>query len=420
MKKRTEGAWIIHHTKKIQNVTQATDFEDIEVAGKCGLFLSNLAASNENSTLNKAQVDAIARASSIKKVELVTLKETLKNSKLIDTSQDGSVSVLGITTSNVLDHTADIFEESNTSNFQKAALELTNYTSDKPVQESHLKEYISDTYKLGNSQSDSLFNQVEDIGLIDYEDFNNEKLYFNGNLFKKDVLGKTNKVLSTLSSEEVRKITDLDTLLVSDGCVTLGTATKILGETLLSKMHSIAMYDFNEVSNSKHSKVFLTKPSSFSKFGNPFEEDALDLAKAFIASLMYGMKISTSGRGKIKGYQMLEYTLKKLLRGEKVGPCTAIGQDYQVLEMKRVVKLDKSETYPGRYFMRLLKFDIGQLALEVFQKGDITEQTTLETDVTSSSVSIYNGPEKTRMKTRRKKDTSKSLNIGELLKTMRN
>ncbi len=420
MKKRTEGAWIIHHTKKIQNVTQATDFEDIEVAGKCGLFLSNLAASNENSTLNKIQVDAIAKASSIKKVELVTLKETLKNSKLIDTSKDGSISVLGITTSSVLDHTSDIFKESNANNFQKAALELTNYTSDQPVEESHLKEYISDTYKLDNTLNDSLFDQVEDIRLIDYEDFDDEKLYFNGNLFKKDVLEKTNKVLSTLSSEEIRKITDLDAILTSEGCVTLGTASKILGETLLSKMHSIAMYDFNEVSNSKHSKVFLTKPSSFSKFGNPFEEDALDLAKAFIASLMYGMKISTFGRGKIKGRQMLEYTLKKLLRGERVGPCTAIGQDYQVLEIKRVVKLDRSTVYPGRYFMRLLKFDIGQLALEVFQKGDITEQTTLETNVTSSSASIYNGPEKTRMKMRRKKDTSKNLNIGELLKTMRN
>ena len=95
MKKRTKGAWIIHHTKKIQDVTQATDFEDIELAGKCGLFLSNLAASDEQSTLNREQVNAIAKASNIKKVELVTIKETLKEASLIDTSKQGGVFCFG-------------------------------------------------------------------------------------------------------------------------------------------------------------------------------------------------------------------------------------------------------------------------------------------------------------------------------------
>ena len=420
MKKRTEGAWIIHHTKKIQNVTQAHDFGDIELVGKSGLFLSNLSASNEESTLNKAQVEAIAKASNIKKVELLAIKQTLQDAQLIDVSKDGSITVLGITTSNVLDHTSEMFLETKPNNFQKASLELTNHVSDKPVEEKLLKEYISDSYKLDKKLNEDLFNQVEDIGLIDFEGEDSEKLYFNGNLFKKDVIEKTNKVLNTLSSEEARKIKNLDDLLTADGCVTYVTAKKILGDILLSKMHSIAMYDFHEVSNAVHSEVFLTKPSSFSKFGNPFEEDALDLAKAFIASLMYGMRISSYSRGKIRGYNMLENTLKKLLRGERVGPCTAIGQDYQVLETKRVVQLEKSKVHPGRYFMRLLKFDIGYLALEVFQKGDVTEQTTLETGIKSSNASIYNGPEKTRMKTRRKKDTSKHLNIAESLKTLRN
>lgn len=420
MKKRTKGAWIIHHTKKIQNVTQANDFEDIELAGKSGLFLSNLAASHEQSLLDNERVNAIAKASNIKKTELLTIKETLKEAQLIDVSKGGAISVLGITTSNVLDHTSEIFFNTKPNDFQKASLELTNYVSDKPVEEKFLKEYISDNYKLDKKLNDNLFNQVEDIGLIDFEGLDSDKLYFNGNLFKKNLIEKTSKVLNSLSSEESRSINELNSLLTKDGCVTYTTADKILGDVLLKKMHSVAMYDFNEVSNSSHSQIFITKPDSFSKFGNPFEDDALDMAKAFISSLMYGMKISTDNRGKIRGYQMLEYTLKKLLRGEKVGPCTAIGQDYQVLEFKRVLQLEKSKEYPGRYFMKLLKFDIGQLALEVFQKGDVTEQTTLETNFSSSNVSGYSGPEQNRMKARRKKDTSKNLNINEVLKTMRN
>ena len=53
MENRTEGAWIIHHAKKLQEVTSASDFEDIQLAGKCGLLLSSLAASEQESVLNK-------------------------------------------------------------------------------------------------------------------------------------------------------------------------------------------------------------------------------------------------------------------------------------------------------------------------------------------------------------------------------
>ena len=130
------------------------------------------------------------------------------------------------------------------------------------------------------------------------------------------------------------------------------------------------------------------------------------------------MKISTTVRGKIEGYGMLRNTLRKLLRGERVGPCTAIGQDYQILELNRVIELEHSSY--TRYYMRLLKFDIGQLALNVLENGDLAEQSTLETNFSSSTVSSYIGPEKNRMSLRRKKDTSKNVNVGELLRTMRN
>ncbi|WP_321518939.1 hypothetical protein [uncultured Bacteroides sp.] len=417
MEKRTEGAWIIHHTKKIQDVTQASDFEDIELAGKCGLFLSSLAASNEESTLSSEKVSAIAKASNIKKVELSSIKETLKAAQLIDTSANGEVSVLGITTSNILTHTSDIFNNTTKDNFQKAALELANYSSDIPLKGDILKEYISDTYNLGEKENSRLFKQAEDIRLIDYEEFDSEKIYFNGNLFKQDSIEKTAKVLSSLSSTDSARVRELDSLLNKNGCVALEQAQTILGSVLLSKLQSIAMYDFNEVSNNTHTKVFITKPSSFSKFGNPFEDDALDLAKAFISSLMYGMQVSSINRGRIQDYSMLINTVNKLLRGSSVGPCTAIGQDYQVLELNRVIQLEQYSN--NMYYMRLLKFDIGQLALSVLKNGDVAEQATLETNLNSSSVSNYSGPEKNRIKLRRKKDTSNNSNVGELLRTMR-
>ncbi|CAN1568427.1 hypothetical protein MCETHM1_03038 [Flavobacteriaceae bacterium] len=417
MEKRTEGAWIINHTKKIQEVTSAIDFGDIEIAGKCGLFLSSLAASDSQSTLAKNKVDAIAKASNIKKVEIETIKNTLKEFQLIDISNTGDISVIGITTSNVLVHTADIFENSTTDNFQKASLELTNYSSDKPLKEGILKEYIGDTFKLDKKTNIDLFKQAEQIGLIDYEIVESEKTYYNGNLFKRDSIEKTTKVLSSLSNSDSLKVNELDELLTKEGCVSQDIALSILGSTLLSKLQAIAMYDFNEVSNETHSKVFLTKPSSFAKYGNPFEEDALDMAKSFISSLIYGMKISSNSRGRIAGYNMLRNTLSKLLRGEKVGPCTAIGQDYKILELNRVIELEYSHN--GRYFMKLLKYDICHLALNVLVNGDLAEESTLESHFSSSNATIYTGPEKNRTKLRLRKDTSTNVNVGELLRTMR-
>ncbi len=418
MEKRTEGAWLVHHTKKIQEVTQAPDFEDIELAGKCGLFLSSLAASDEESTLSKEKVSAIAKATNIKKIELSAIKETLKKAQFIETSENGEISVLGITTSSVLSHTSDIFNASTSDNFQKASIELANYSSDIPMKENILREYISDSYELASKKTTSLFKQAEEIRLIDYEEIDDEKVYFNGNLFKQGAIEKTSKVLSSLSSSDSKKVTEVDNILNEQGCITYEKAFSILGKDLLEKLQSIAMYDFNEVSNDVHAKVFITKPSSFSKFGNPFEDDALDLAKAFISSLMYGMHVSSRGRGKIQDFSMLRNTVRKLLRGSRVGPCTAIGQDYQVLELNRVIQLEKSDY--NMYYMRLLKFDIGQLALAVLEHGDLAEYETIETNLNSSNVSSYSGPEKVRTKARRKKDTSSNKNVGELLRTMRN
>ncbi len=417
MDKRTEGAWLINHTKKLLDFRDTQEFEDIELAGKCGVFLSNLAASDEESILNSEKVHAIAKVSNIKKTEIETIKAILKDARLIDTSKDGSLSVLGITTSTVLTHTSDIFKNSSPSNYQRAVLELAENVSDLPKEGSILSEYISDTFKLSNSESSDLFIQAEEIGFVDYEMLDNDsKFYFNGNLFRRENVAKTKAVLSSLKQEDTEKIVSLDELLSRKGCITIEHAKKILGESLLSKLQSIGMYDFNEVCNFKETRVFVTKPSAFSKYGNPFEEDALDLAKAFVSSLYYGMNFSSSGRGRIT---MLEALLNKLVRGYEVGPATAIGEDYKLLELKRVIQL-RREPNSNMYYMKLLKKDVGTLALQVLQFGDAIEQTVISGNIYSGSVTSYVGPEQKRYSNRKKQNAQSKQSVANILRTFRN
>ena len=35
MEKRTEGAWLVNHAKKLLEIRETSEFEDIELAGKC-------------------------------------------------------------------------------------------------------------------------------------------------------------------------------------------------------------------------------------------------------------------------------------------------------------------------------------------------------------------------------------------------
>jgi hypothetical protein len=416
MDTRTKGAWIINHTRKIQDIRSSHDFENIELAGKCGVFLSNLAASDNQSDINAEKVGAIAKVSDIKKTEIDTIKQKLRENKLIDVGRDGSVTVLGLTTASVLNYTSSIFEYSNPSNLEKAAIDLSENVSDLPKDRAVVAEYISDTYSLSKQDTDELFNQSEEIGFVDFENLDSQhRLYFNGNLFKKESIQKTSIILSSLKPEESKKVTELDVLLSRQGCIEVEKCKSILGESLLAKLQAIGMYDFNEVSNSFETKTFVTKPAAFSKYGSPFEEDALDLAKTFVSALYYGMKHSSKGRGKIT---MLNALMRKLVNGFEVGPATAIGEDYQLLELRRVIKLrqDPSSTM---FYMRLLKKDIGALALQVLETGDATEQIVAPQSMYTGAVTNYSGPEHKRQFNRRKQTSQSKKSVAELLRTFR-
>lgn len=410
MKKRTAGAWIISHANKLDEI-QDHQFEEIDMAGKTGKLLSGLVASHEESKLSKQKVAAIAKFAGINKAELPTLLSLLKEEQLIDQSSNGEVVALGVTTSVVLDHTYNIFNHLNPSKSEKAAILLAESVSAEPLPEKLVKEKLSDHYSMSKKEVDEVFLQSEEIGFIDTELVESEKVAFNGNLFKNDTVKKAKKVLDSLNAVERKGLQDVTDEILKNGVIPFDKAKRICGEKLLEKVQSIGLYEFSEVSNEKESKLFITKPEAFSKFGNPFEEDALDLAKSFIASLSYGINYSTSKRGRI---DLLNLLLKALINGRTIGPAPAIGQDYKYLEAKRVVQIIPE----GRsFYMRLLKKEVGELALQVMQQGDTTDSALL---TTSSNISSYVGPETLRGKTRRKRQIKKSdAEIANLLRTIR-
>jgi hypothetical protein len=174
------------------------------------------------------------------------------------------------------------------------------------------------------------------------------------------------------------------------------------------------VYDFNQVSNEQGSHVCVTSPSAFHKFVDPMVDDAFDMAKALVAALYYGMNSRSSTRGRIT---MLPALLGNLIAGLEVGPATAIGQDYRVLEVNRVVKLRPDTTYPNRFYMRLLKREVGQLALHVLTRGNAFAQSL--TELPGAPMLGYVGPEESRISVRKKQTALSKRTTRDVLEAVR-
>ena len=397
MDKMTKGSWLIHHTNKLQGVTNQAGYDKTFLAGKAGILLSAI-SSNNLATLNNDRLNVLAQAANINTIfELPKLIEILKQQQLVDTT-NGGIAVLGVTTAKTLQHTSDIFDALAPNPSEVASITLAEKASLEPVLSSHVTTELADVYKLATPDIQRLMSDAEQIGFIDAEDLGGgQRLLFNGNLFRRETTRKIKTVLDSLSSAEQTKLNELTDKLKKHACVSANDATQLLGVPLFNKVAAIGLFDINIVSNLNEDAGFLTLPSAFSKYSNSMVDDAFDLAKAFFSSLTYGMSKSSYARGRI---QMVDALLSALVRGESVGPVNAIAQDYKVLELKGVVEV-RHGTKKGRSgpMLKLLKTEVGELTLQAIRQGDVSEHSL--DSLPTTAVVRFNGPEHNREKVRR-------------------
>lgn len=398
MNKSVKGSWLVHHANKLQGVTSQSGYENTFLAGKAGILLSAISA-NQQISVSKARLEVLAKAASINTTfELPKLVEVLRAHELVDTSSNG-ISVLGVTTTASLQHASDIFDALEPGRIELASIELAEHASLAPVLAKEITEELADTLELSSAESNQLIADAESIGFVDVETFKaDDKILFNGNLFRRETAEKIKRVLDSLSQEDQRKLNEITESLKKSTCITVDQAQRVLGETLFQKVTAIGLFDISVVSNSTEDVGYLTLPSAFSKYSSSMVDDAFDLAKAFVSSITYGMTKSYYERGQI---QMVDALLSALVRGESVGPVQAIAEDYKILELKGVVEV-KSGSKKGRVgpMMRLLKKEVGELALQAIRQGDVSEHSLKI--LPSAAVSKFRGPEQNRERARRK------------------
>jgi hypothetical protein len=408
--KKVTGAWLVHHTKKLDLINRPGEYNSVRLAGKAGILLSIL-SENQQSTLSNKQVQDLARAAGVDTAfELPVLLDKLTEQHLVSQGQAG-IEVLGLTSAAVLQHASDIFAQTAPSNVEQATLTLAEKCSEQPQPSTLLREIVSDMHELSAEEADALLEDATQIGFSDAESVGTETIYFNGSIFRREEVEKVRKVLSSLKGREQQMVREADALLSAKGCMIHTEVEAVLGKPLFEKLLSVGMYELNEVSNTRERAVYVTKPSAFCKFGNEPTADAFDLAKALVASLSYGMQRSPSYRGRII---MIERLLNRLIGGFWVGPADAIGEDYRILELKKVVHVKSS--YNG-FSMKLLKKEIGQIALAAITQGDASEHSL---DLQGAAVTNYRGPEEKRTEVRQRKTLGiKAADIFDILQSLR-
>lgn len=414
MDNKIKGSWLIHHTNKLQSVTSTSGFQKTYSAGKAGILLSAISA-NDQVVVQKKRLETLATAANITTIELPGLLGILEERKLIEKSVNG-IEVLGVTTTSALQHTADIFNASNPTPQENAVIYLAEEASKKPIAQRAVAAELSDKYLIPQKDIDLLLTDSEQIGFVDVENVGgSEKIYFNGNLFRRDEASKIKLILDSLAPPEQRLLTEFNDNLRRTTCATVDDARKLLGDKLFSKVTAVGLYDINIVSNNIEEVGYLTLPSAFSKYSTSMVDDAFDFAKAFVSSITYGMTKSKYERGEIR---MVEALLDQLIRGNSVGPVRAIAEDYKLLEMRGVVQVYHG-TKNGRTgpLLKLLKREVGELARQAIISGDVSEHSL--TNLPSASVTRFSGPEKNRERIRKKQVAENPKTTNDMLQVLR-
>lgn len=407
------GAWIIHHGQKLQaDVSGASEFSALDGAAKGGMLLAGMAASDQTE-LSRAELVAIAKNTRLNpKTELDFALEALRKREVIDVTKEGAVSVLGVSSRQVLRVTTRLFEGLDPTAEENAAIDVAETTSAAPKKLGDEIDRVSDAYKLKRSDAADFLRRSQEIGFVDSEGDGADRLLFNGNLFRRNGVAKSKLILESLKPAESALVADVADRLSRTGCLEVATVRAVLSDALFDKLRAAGFYDVNTVSNDQGNYSYVTAPAAFHKFVNPFVDDAFDMAKALVAALSYGITRSSTGRGRI---MMPAVLIGKLVSGREIGPATAIGEDYRVLELKRVIQLRRATG--SMYYMRLLKRDVGELALQVLTQGG-TPTNVLGTPATAA-MSGYTGPEQDRSNMRRKQSAPSKKHTNDVLQTLR-
>lgn len=116
-------------------------------------------------------------------------------------------------------------------------------------------------------------------------------------------------------------------------------------------------------------REFLTTPHIYGELAATQGKDVCDRIRLFLDSIRHGEHYGDWYTGRISDPSRL---LSKLVSTGEIGPCTAIGRDYQLVEKAGIINVTPSKTKPGQFVMEIVQEDTVRLVRDiVVQKASI-------------------------------------------------
>ena len=169
--------------------------------------------------------------------------KVLKHAGRIDISSNGAVTVLGATSTAVLEVTADIFEEAQPSNDEEAVIELSEKVAEKPLGRKEATEFVSDLFQMTNPKASSLIDLCKSTAIIDEENDRDRTILFNSNTFRDGQYAmKTMLVLEALTPDEKTRLSEVREMLQQNGALYDAQVKRILGATLYRRLISVGFF----------------------------------------------------------------------------------------------------------------------------------------------------------------------------------
>jgi hypothetical protein len=368
-----KGTWILNSIKHLSqvrtNVPELSYFEATEQSGKAGMLLSRL-VSDQQEEVPGPTVKVFARESGITSGELMPVLEKLKGQGKVDFTLDGkgalkTLEVYSFSARDAIETTAKVFDQVGPSDHEQASIISLEKTFRLPHYRSELLEKIASA-GFKDSVASATVDMQDSLQLVRASKEGLEPLYYNEYAFASGPqrVAKALKTLPDIDRHAVEQIQEI--VEAAPGFPLDGLARKYSGD-LLGMMEGVGLIDAVSVHSEFGEATFVTLPQlSGSSIVPPvLSADVFHKAKVLLSCLRFGELKSVYARGKIDTNAKMSNIVNKLNRGDWVGPCTAIGQDYQLLEKDGVIATKPARS--GMYYMKLRQREVGMLVKQMLE-----------------------------------------------------
>ncbi|EEH99445.1 hypothetical protein CSBG_03071 [Clostridium sp. 7_2_43FAA] len=373
MDKITKGTWIINSTKHLlstkQTALELNSFEATEQSGKAGILLGRLVSGNQE-IVDRKKLRVFARQSGISPAEIVTYSKMLKSAGMADYKEDnlGRVSELEVycfSMEQAINTTCDLFDKLEPDEGEVGNILSLQSTYEFPLTESELIEEIT-CKGIDEGIVKEVLELQQTFGLVKSDKIDDESIYYNEYAFTGDAI-KIKKAINNLKSTQKDTVEQvLNTVGASQGYLSdLFIKNKEIDESIVRMMEGVGLLDGVTVKSKFGEATFYTTPQIKGQGVGDFNlsTDVFHKAKILLGCLRFGQLRSVNGRGKIRTDDMMVNIINKLTAGNWVGPCTAIGQDYQLLELDGVISTMPADN--GMFYMKLRQKEVGDIVKQM-------------------------------------------------------